>query len=351
MNMDYLPQINKAYLLIAISLDFAPVEVLLEGTTISLDDIQTKSSFDIAQAIPLVHNLLKYSDNPNLAVIFGQHLGVTAHGPVGYATISAPTLGKALETFLEWFQLRCQTYSGKIAEGEEHIEIQVLDTTRDTIFQSFFFEALMRAFEILIGLVLGHAPKNDTSLHFKIDATGRRDEMNNAYDSKLFFNADVNKICISKKIWFEPSPMADRESYELNLKKCQQLLEQQQGSKRIDLQVKHILNQHFDQAKQSLGMDKPFPNLAMISTQLNLTERTLIRRLKSCNTSYKQIVELLRLRNAEQLLLDARYTIYHVADILGYRESANFCRAFKRWTGQSPAQFRRLPQRNKDKLK
>lgn len=341
--MDYLPQINKAYLLIAISLDLAPVEVLIEGTNISLDNIQTQDSFDISQVILLVHNLLRHSDNANVAAIYGQYLGVTAHGPVGYATISAPTLGKALATFLEWFQVRCQTYSGKITEKDEYFEIQVLDTTGDQIFEAFFFEAFMRAFEVMIGLVLGHSPKNETSLHFKTDASGRQDLMTNAYDSKLYFNASLNKLCVSKKLWFEPSPMADKDSYELNLKKCKQLLEQQQSNKRIDLQVRNHLIQHFEHAKLAPGIGEPAPNLGTIAEQLNLTERTLIRRLKSCNTSYKQILESQRYRNAEELLLDARYTIYRIADILGYRESANFCRAFKRWAGKSPAEFRRLP--------
>lgn len=341
--MDYAPQINKAYLLIVVSLDLAPIEALFQGTDFTLEALQKTDSVNVHKMIPVVHNLMRYSNMDNVTAIYGQHLGVTAHGPVGYATLSAPTLGRALETFLEWFQVRCQTYSGKVIERDEYFELQVFDTTGDELFEAVFFEAFMRAFEVMIGLVLGHPPKNETTLHFKICTSDNLDAMRNSFDSKLFFDESINKLCVSKRLWFETSPLADKDSYELNLKKCKQLLEKQKASKRIDLQVRNLLIRHFDQTILSPDLDTPPPNLSMVAEEMNLTERTLIRRLKALNTSFKNILEEQRFHYAERLLSDARYTIYNVADILGYRESANFCRAFKRWTGQSPAEYRRLP--------
>ena len=85
------------------------------------------------------------------------------------------------------------------------------------------------------------------------------------------------------------------------------------------------------------------PSLAELCEVLHLTERTLIRTLKKLDTAYKKILEEERQKFAVQLLADAKYTVFNVADILGYRESANFCRAFKVWFKQSPTAYRRNP--------
>ncbi|MEM1081903.1 MAG: helix-turn-helix transcriptional regulator, partial [Pseudomonadota bacterium] len=89
------------------------------------------------------------------------------------------------------------------------------------------------------------------------------------------------------------------------------------------------------------GIEQAWPTLTDVSRRLHRSERTLIRKLANRRTTYKQIVADERLRYASKLLRDAHYTVAEIADILGYREPANFCRAFKQWVGTSPTQFRR----------
>jgi len=115
---------------------------------------------------------------------------------------------------------------------------------------------------------------------------------------------------------------------------------EQQG--RIDLQVRHLIKQHFDAAQREYLL-LPVPSLASISDTLYVSPRTLIRRLKSFKVSYKQLLEAERRIIAVALLEQARYSVSRVAEILGYKETANFCRAFKSWYGTSPTAFRRSP--------
>ena len=342
--MPHTPQVNKAYLMIGINLKLVAPEKALENTGLSLESLKNIDTVDVPTACQMVHNMNKYSDTPNWPAIFGAHLGAASHGPVGYATLSAPSVGKALSTFAEWFQVRCEVYSKRVVQHDEHFEIVIFDTSDDIEFQEIFFESFMRAFEGLIELLLGQAPKGETELHFKTLASNRRHLMNECYDSRLFFGSDCNKLVVPKEIWFQPSPLYDRDSYEFNLRKCQQILEEQHKESRIDLRIRHLIRKHFED--MIVGASDPTPALTQmeICGVIHLTERTLIRKLKEYNTSYKTILEEERQKCAERLLTDARYTIYRVSEILGYCESANFCRAFKRWTGLSPTEYRRNPQ-------
>ncbi|TNC81122.1 MAG: hypothetical protein C9356_11035 [Oleiphilus sp.] len=337
-----MPGIVKAYVAIAINLQFAPVERLLEDNPGLLEQLEKHDRIALEDAVQLVHKLYLHSQEVNMAAIMGRHLGVASHGPVGYATLSAPTVGKALTTFVEWFRIRCDTYAARISEREDAYEITISDTSGDRAFETFFAEAFLRAFEVLIATLMAEAPKHQTTLYFASEAINRRAQMCAEYDSRLVFAANENKMSVPKDIWFFRSPLYDRDAYEFNLGKCRQLLAAQAEQGRIDMQVRLRLQNHFERVMLDQSMSAP-PSQKALCEAMNITERTMIRRLKRCHQSYRNILEEERQRHAERMLRDARYSIAQIADALGYREAANFCRAFKKWTGQRPSDYRRAP--------
>jgi len=337
------PQFNKAYLQIALNLNFAPADSIMSNIDLDVEQLETLKSLDVSIACQAVRNLNRLSNTPIWPAILGAHLGVNSHGPVGYATLSAPTVGKALSTFVEWEQVRSTSYTGSITEEEEHFVIVIEDTTGDKEYKEFFFETFMRAFEVLIAQLIGHSNHNATELHFITQAENREELMRHAYDSLLIFGSQKNTLRVHKSLWFTRSPLYDKESHEYNLRKCQQLSEDEDYLGRSDLKVRALISKHFDFAILSRSMPEPVPSLKDICKSQHLTERTLIRRLKAFNTSYKKILEEERIKYSEILLGNASYTIFQVAELLGYCEPANYCRAFKVWFGQSPTQYRRQP--------
>lgn len=339
--MSDFPQANKSYVLIALSLKFAPIEQVLEGTNLSIPSLAKMETINLLEAINIVHNLNKYSYTPMWPTILGNHLGIATHGPVGYAAISAPTLGRALSTFAQWYQVRADSYSATVIEHDDNFEIVITDTTSDEGYAEFFFEAFMRAFEVLIKLLIGQSLSKETELYFKTQAINRRHLMAEAYDSQLHFGSDMNKLLVPKALWFSPSPLYDKSSYDYNLDKCRQLLAEINIQGRIDVAVRDKIREHFEQVIVSCDTGMSPPTLKDICQTLHLTERTLIRKLKKFDTAYKKILADERRKYAVQLLEDVRYSIFNVADILGYREAANFCRAFKNWYQQTPTAYRR----------
>jgi AraC-like DNA-binding protein len=336
------PRTNKAYFLIAFNLNLAPTENLLENTKLTLSDLTDLDYIDLDDSIQFVHNLKKYSYTPNFSAIFGAHLGAASHGPVGYATLSAPTIGKALTTFAEWFHIRAEVYSAQVIESDEFFDILISDTTGDAIFKEFFFEAFIRAFEVITTYLIGQVPHPKTQLYFETQAKNRQALMKEEYDSTLVFGAKKNKLRVSKDVWYIPSPLYDKDSYDFNLRKCQQIMEQRDLAGRIDLKVRSLIRKHFEQAEIANTFTAP-PTQQQICDIIFMSERTIIRRLKEFDTSYKKILQEERQTYSEKLLKQARYTIYDIAEIIGYRESANFCRAFKVWYGLTPSEYRRRP--------
>ena len=77
-----------------------------------------------------------------------------------------------------------------------------------------------------------------------------------------------------------------------------------------------------------------------IARLLGMSVRTLQRRMASSGRSWSDVVEVFR-RDEAARLLAGTLPLVDVAARLGYREQTSFTRAFRRWTGQTPAQWRR----------
>lgn len=82
-------------------------------------------------------------------------------------------------------------------------------------------------------------------------------------------------------------------------------------------------------------------SLAGCATRLNCSSRTLQRRLEAAGSSFQQALDATRRQLAESWLADSRLKLAEVAQLLGYTDQAAFTRAFQRWTGQAPGQWRK----------
>lgn len=78
-----------------------------------------------------------------------------------------------------------------------------------------------------------------------------------------------------------------------------------------------------------------------IADAFGIQERTLHRRLKSAGTSFRHELDSVRESLSIQLLNVSDLHVYDIATSLGYADSSGFIRAFRRWTGSSPASWRR----------
>jgi AraC-like DNA-binding protein len=85
-----------------------------------------------------------------------------------------------------------------------------------------------------------------------------------------------------------------------------------------------------------------YPDIYLASQITGTSPRTLQRRLAEEGLTYFRLVEQVRFDTAIGLLQDPSFKLLNIAIELGYSDAAHFTRAFKRWTGTSPSEFRHL---------
>jgi AraC-like DNA-binding protein len=83
-----------------------------------------------------------------------------------------------------------------------------------------------------------------------------------------------------------------------------------------------------------------FPDLASAAHMLQTSGRSLRRHLSSMGTSYQAILNEVRKRLALQYLTATHLPLYEIANLLGFSDPSNFRRAFKKWTGKLPSDYR-----------
>jgi len=88
------------------------------------------------------------------------------------------------------------------------------------------------------------------------------------------------------------------------------------------------------------GAPLEFPTFAQVAERLYYSEQTLRRKLRQEATSYRTIKEQTRRQLAERLLTETKQPVRKISRLTGYSEPRAFTRAFREWTGLSPAEFR-----------
>jgi AraC-like DNA-binding protein len=93
---------------------------------------------------------------------------------------------------------------------------------------------------------------------------------------------------------------------------------------------------------QLAGMKLPdWPDFASLARSLGMSASTLHRRLADEDANFQRIKDQIRRERAQTLLRQKDLSVMAIAEELGFAEPSAFHRAFRKWTGRAPGQFRK----------
>ncbi|MGH8461381.1 MAG: AraC family transcriptional regulator [Stenotrophobium sp.] len=150
------------------------------------------------------------------------------------------------------------------------------------------------------------------------------------FDCPVQFRAEENALLIPHEWMQRPLPMANPELARQNDRVVVEYLRRFDGA-RVSEKVRAELISRLPAGE---------PARAHVASALNMSEKTLQRRLSGEDSSYQQILDETRSELAQQYLRESRASVCEVTFRLGFSDQSSFTRAFKRWTGLSPGEFR-----------
>jgi AraC-like DNA-binding protein len=281
------------------------------------------------QVRSLVLRAQQLARDPALAIACGARQTPMSWGLLGLAMLTCETFGEAIE-----YGLSQQGAGGAMLHnvfemqgGEARLE--VLPRLFDLEIEAFLVEENFAGAVAIARCLVGHgfAP-------LRVDLAFARPAHAEAYQRffrcPVRFDAGCNRLTMESHWLGARLPGYDRITCGLVRAQLNTLLHQPVG--RNDL-VESLAN------RMRMGVEEG-ARQTDLAQMVNVSARTLRRRLESQSVSYRALRDETRFERARDLLAHTPLTMAQVADAVGYSDARAFRRAFKRWSGELPGQYR-----------
>ncbi|WP_286832392.1 MULTISPECIES: AraC family transcriptional regulator [Acinetobacter] len=286
-----------------------------------------------AIANDMVKHALKLTGEPTLGYHLGTQMRISIHGFIGYAIMTANNITEALVLANRFIQLRLpflqlffSTFGVK-ATVQLQTDIQ-MEPLRTEI-----------SIALMIGLIsMAKAITGISDATGEIDFDFKKPEgfehfMVKFPTHQFRFEQPHLLLSFDKNYLMNKLVHADPIASQIAINQCEAELSALGERHRIAMRVRDILT----------NSEQHYLSIEAVADRLHMSDRTLKRQLAAEGTSFSTLVDEVRYRHATSLLSRTDFTLEQIADELGYSDVANFSRAFKRWSGRSPSNWRKDP--------
>ena len=183
---------------------------------------------------------------------------------------------------------------------------------------------------VTMSRVLGAGRSDPLEARFSYSAPAHADEYERILRLPIRFDADEDGVLFPISMMDSLNPSADAA--------LRQLLERYAA----DQLARIPTSARFSQRIRACILSRlPLGSLTAetVATQFSMSNRTLRRRLQEEATSFQEVLDEVRVELADHYLTKEKRGIDEVAFLLGFSDPSAFTKAFRRWTGQTPADF------------
>ena len=156
-------------------------------------------------------------------------------------------------------------------------------------------------------------------------------EYRRLFGGQVMFGCGITRMAFSSAHLGHAIPNRNPYVYSAVLKQVNAVLARLQTRRSFSRKVRRLISRQM--ATDKIDADT-------LARQCHMSRQTLYRRLKKEGLSFHELVDQVRRDKAVRYVAEDHYALGEIAFLLGFSELSAFSRAFKRWTGTAPAQFR-----------
>ena len=307
--------------------DPTPLLAAVEIDDTTLNDPDGRVPMSVA--IALLARAVDQTGDTNLGLHLAEHAELGSFDVHFYAMASSPTLGAAYERLCRYQRLIHETSRVELEiRGERAVLRHQLAGGKAVPRQTaeFLLAAWVRA-----GRVVTSVDWTPQEVHFAHPAPPNSSEHARFFRADMHFAMGENALILPTPLLRTPCARADPALVAVLDRYAAERLEQAPRTNSIADRVRGVLGDELRGGE---------PTAARLAARLKMSVRSLNRLLAAEGTSYRELLDALRHDLAARHLAGDQVAISEVGFLLGFSELSSFHRAFKRWTGQTPAEFR-----------
>lgn len=282
----------------------------------------------------VLEKALELTGDPYFGLHVGEYLSLSAAGLIVQIVQSCRTVHEALNYIVDFANLGCSALPYQLKEQKNDWELfmtpnplwvkQSPDSVRHTMDGAVVFT--IREFHTLT-----RQKYYPQKIHFTYPRPKQFLEYERLFKCPVYFNQPTTSIFLNKKQVAEPVITSDFDLLRILVSHAEKKL--------LGLKKEHGFSTIVRQA--IFNLVKPqFPTIEQVASNLNISVRTLQRRLKEEGLTYQGVIESLKHQLAIDYLKNKNLSIIEIAYLLDYSDGSSFNRAFKKWERTTPTEWR-----------
>lgn len=304
-------------------------EDLKVDPALTLNQKENLAGIDARQFDAVCSRALALSGDPQFGLRVGSRINLPSQGIFGFALMSCATIGDALKLLVRYSKVISPSIRTELSIVDSGAEL-VIQTNQLTPSLGKFYTEVLFAGAIKSGqmLVGEHVVNPDVELDY---SPGSEHELyEQTLGQAIRFNSNRRALYFDDARLATEISTANPITGDIFRRECERLFSPDSERGTLSERVQQVLIQS--------GVE--FPTCAQMATRLHMSESTLQRRLANEGWRYQNLLDLVRYRLATEYLLGTHLPVSEIAYLLGFSDSTNFRRSFKRWSKTTPAQLR-----------
>ncbi|AFY37723.1 transcriptional regulator, AraC family [[Leptolyngbya] sp. PCC 7376] len=308
------------------------MEKITAMTGLRLEDLIDPEARLSQYFVPKIWQLLsKVYPDEILSLHMASATPFSCFGTLAYGAQYAQNLREALQCLIQYRFVLSERVQLELVETAETARLQIyhpmdeLDGGRAGEFAlalgTRFLREVLSVNEALLQIEYSHSP------------FGAQQEYEKFFGIPVLFQQPKNAFVFAMAALDKPIPKCDPQLFQFiqnHLKLASDRLQTQRDDPLAD--IRRVICENAERGEYSAdGLAK----------KMNVSLRVLQRRAQEHGTTIQRLLETTREENAKELLGDRQLSVEEIAYLVGYSENRSFRRAFKRWTGKSPSQYRK----------
>lgn len=291
---------------------------------------------DSVQAVPAdqffeLHEMLDEKLGPGFSVRIGQQMKIDDYGVLGLSWRTCSWAGEIFDRSERYFKLLSNTYVFKVEKNKDiaHIFLYRNAHRRGVELSN---EATLSA-TVVVLQAMTETDIAPTQVSFKHHAPKDLTNYIQAFKCPILFDQKENSISYKTSDLEMRTAKADASINQFLLERVD---EETQG---LEINASKIATDIEALIKDALPSG--IPGITQIGDHIGMSNRTLTRRLSENGVTFRDLIRKTQEQVSKDLLKNSNRSIAEIAFETGFSEQSAFNRAFKRWTGLSPLEFRK----------
>lgn len=251
-------------------------------------------------------------------------------GVLGLAIRSADTLAAAFTVGAELHQTSGSLMDVRIEAGPGFVSLCADERRRHPEILPFLTEELFSSAVFTMRSVLDDPRQSPAFVELTYPATTYAQQYRDFFGCPMRFGAESNRLAFADAVMRRPLPRRDPATHAIAVEACRAMLATSPDVDDIVHRVEQIV---------ANTLRTPL-TMAQVAAHLNMTERTLHRRLRSRAQRFGALRDRIRHEHARALIRDTAMPLHAVAAEVGFTDPREFRRAYVKWTGHPPSRER-----------